>query len=111
MNRAQHETTTAPQADSAVKQFDWPLAFPAETFLRQRIDAFLARNSFAKQLAERMRAETGTDFFEWVDHLSLGTQEEKALTDLGFVPDAVDAPHGEKVLHHPKATLPRVLLT
>ena len=43
-------------------QFDWPLAFDAEKFLRQRMDSFLERNSFARQLAGRMREETGTDF-------------------------------------------------
>jgi hypothetical protein len=58
-----------------------------------------------------MRAETGTDFFEWVDHLTLSAQEEKPLKDLGFVPDAVEIASGEVVLHHPRATLPRILLT
>jgi hypothetical protein len=111
MSRANKENQNEPDAASAAKQFDWPLAFAAEAFLRQRIDGFLARNSFAKQLAERMRAETGTDFFEWIDHLTLPLQEEKALLDLGFVPDSVEIPHGEIVLHHPRATLPRVLLT
>jgi len=111
MNRAHKENLGEPDAASAAKQFDWPLAFATETFLRQRIDGFLARNSFAKQLAERMRAETGTDFFEWIDHLTLPLQDEKALLDLGFVPDPVETAHGEIVLHHPRATLPRVLLT
>ena len=50
-----------------VERFDWPLANEAETFLRERVEAFLARNSFAQRLAERMREETATDFFEWVD--------------------------------------------
>jgi hypothetical protein len=111
MNRAHKENTGEPDAVGAAKQFDWPLAFPAETFLRKRIDDFLLRNSFAKQLAERMRTETGTDFFEWVDHLTLPIHDEKGLLDLGFVPDAVEILNGESVLHHPRATLPRVLLT
>ena len=56
-------------------------------FLRERIGLFLERNTFARQLADRMRDETGTDFFEWVDHLVLAPSEEKALRDAGFVRD------------------------
>ncbi len=111
MNRPHKESPREPDAAGAAKQFDWPLAFASETFLRQRIDGFLVRNSFAQQLAERMRTETGTDFFEWIDHLTLPVADEKALLDLGFVPDVVETAHGEIVLHHPRATLPRVLLT
>jgi hypothetical protein len=110
INRTRKENLREPDIAGAAKQFDWPLAFAAETFLRQRIDDFLAHNSFAQQLSERMRAETGTDFFEWVDHLTLPGEHEKALLGLGFVPDSVETAHGEIVLHHPRATLPRVLL-
>ena len=92
-------------------RFDWPLAFAAENFLRQRIEAFLAHHSFARRLGERMKQETGTDFFEWVDHLSLRLEDEKALRELDFVTDSVETAHGEIVLHHPRATLPRVVLT
>jgi hypothetical protein len=111
MNRAHKEAINEPESGSAGKQFDWPLAFAAEKFLRQRIDGFLIRNSFAKQLAGKMRAETGTDFFEWIDYLTLPVLDEKPLLDLGFVTESVELSHGEVVLHHPRATLPRVLLT
>jgi hypothetical protein len=107
MSPTQHDST---DAGAGVKQFDWPLAFPAETFLRERIDAFLAANAFARQLSERMRNETGTDFFEWVDHLSVPAADEKKLAELGFTRDAIETPHGEVILHHPRATLPRVQL-
>jgi hypothetical protein len=92
------------------KQFDWPLAYPAESFLAGRIHSFLERNSFAGKLAARMRDETGTDFFEWVDHLVLAPGDEAKLREIGFVTDEVEAPDGDRVLHHPQATLPRVIL-
>jgi hypothetical protein len=92
------------------KRFDWPLAFPAEKFLVERINHFLTQNSFAQKLAARMRDETGTDFFEWVDHLVLSPNDEPALREVGFVTDDVEVPHGDVVLHHPRATLPRVIL-
>jgi hypothetical protein len=93
------------------KQFDWPLAFEAEAFLQERINGFLALNGFARHLAERMRNETGTDFFEWVDHLVLSPEDEKAMRNVGFTTDeAAETPKDEVVLHHARATLPRVIL-
>lgn len=100
-----------PAPASAPASFDWPLAYEAETFIRGRLSVFLKRNLFAANLATRMHAETGTDFFEWVDHLVLSPDDETALVKTGFVHDSeVEAPHGEIVLEHPRATLPRVRL-
>jgi len=92
------------------KQFDWPLAFEAEKLLRQRIEDFSATNQSAAQLAHRMQAETGTDFFEWIDHLVLSPDDETVLRKAGFETNPVETPNGEMVLHHPRATLPRVIL-
>jgi len=98
-------------SDPAAQTFDWPLASDAEAFLRHQIAAFQERNGFARRLAERMRAETGTDFFEWTDHLVLSSSEEQALEGLGFVLDpSAEAPHGSAVYEHRRATLPRVIL-
>jgi len=91
-------------------RFDWPLAFDAEKFLRQRMNSFLDRNSFARTLAGRMGEETGTDFFEWIDHLVLSSEDEQPLQALGMTADRVETISGETVLHHPRATLPRVFL-
>jgi hypothetical protein len=92
-------------------RFDWPLAFDAEKILRQVMDSFLDRNRFARHLAGRMREETGTDFFEWIDHLVLQPEAEPDLRAFGMVEDRVETPGGETVLHHPRATLPRVVLS
>lgn len=96
---------------SIPKNFDWPLAYDGEKFIRQRLEEFLAKNTFARQLAARMHDETGTDFFEWVDHLVLSPDDETALVKAGFVHDKkVETANREVVLEHPQATLPRVLL-
>jgi hypothetical protein len=58
-----------------------------------------------------MREETGTDFFEWIDHLVLQPEDESTLREFGMVPDRVETLNGETVLHHPRATLPRVILS
>jgi hypothetical protein len=95
----------------APDRFDWPLANEAENHIRRHLAAFLERNSFARQLAARMQNETGTDFFEWVDHLVMSPADEAALHASGFVRDSkAETPRGEIVLEHPRATLPRVLL-
>jgi hypothetical protein len=92
-------------------QFDWPLANDAEALLRRYINSFLAQNSFARQLADRMRDETGTDFFEWVDHIVVSPSEKPALLEAGFLLDNEDeTPDGEAALENPRATLPRVML-
>ena len=62
-------------------QFDWPLAYDAEKLLRRRMESFLECNGLARQWAGRMRQETGTDFFEWIDHLVLDPADEKPLRE------------------------------
>src|SRR5438132_3506376 len=98
-------------AAAGAVQFDWPLANQAESLLRERITAFLKRNSFASRLAEDMREETGTDFFEWLDHLVLSPADEEPLRRAGFAPEPhAETPNGETIYAHPRATLPCVLL-
>jgi len=92
-------------------QFDWPLANAAEALLRRYIATFLTQNEFARNLADRMRDETGTDFFEWVDHIVVSPSEKNAFLDAGFVLDSEsETPDGEDVYENPRATLPRVVL-
>ena len=92
-------------------QFDWPLANDAEALLRGYIATFLNQNAFARQLAERMRDETGTDIFEWVDHIVVSSSEKNLLLEAGFVLDnEAETPDGEEVYENRRATLPRVML-
>jgi hypothetical protein len=86
------------------------LCTEAERLLRVFIEAFVSRHAFARRLAERMREETGTDFFEWVDHVVLAPDHAPILQSAGFVAEEVEAPAGTAVMWHPRATLPRVLL-
>jgi hypothetical protein len=104
-------TSTAAPAAAANRAFDWPLCYEAEQLVSGYLEAFLLRHGFARRLAERMRDETGTDFFEWVDHLVLAPEHAGALRAAGFVAENFEAPAGTTVLGHPKAMMPRVLLT
>ncbi len=93
------------------RTFDWPLCFEAERLLGGYVEAFLARHAGARQLAERMRDETGTEFFEWVDYLVLAPEHVAALRATGLVDENVDAPAGTTVFWHPQAMMPRVLVS
>src|SRR5580692_12780437 len=89
------------------KDFDWPLAFEAEKILHSHLNAFLTANRFARRLSDRMRDDTSTDFFEWIDHIVLPPDAGEILRGAGFVAEAgVETPEGEVVLHHPRVTLP-----
>ena len=90
------------------RRFDWPVCREAEGFILSALDRFLARHSFATNLARRMSEETGTLLLDWTDSLTLAGTNEKTLRGLGFVPDPF-AP-GQQAWHHPEALLPRVLL-
>jgi len=102
--------TPHPVSDPFAPQFDWPLAFEAERTLREFIGAFLSRNPFARRLSARMRDETGTDFYEWVDHMTLAPEHSAGLAAVGLEEERVDAPAGTRVFHHPRAMMPRVLV-
>jgi hypothetical protein len=97
-------------ASGGAPAFDWPLAYEAEQFLRGEIDAFLARHGGARRLAERMGDETGTDFYEWVDHIVFAPGREAELRAVGLSEAAEAAPAGTAVWHHPRAMMPRILV-
>lgn len=103
-------TLPAHPSPPPVKSFDWPLCYEAEQLLGGYVDAFVRLNPFAGRLASRMRTETGTEFFEWVDHFVLGREHADALRRAGLVEEQVEAPDGSTVFWHPRAMLPRVVL-
>src|ERR1700757_2669445 len=102
--------TTATHSTSTDTSFDWPLAYQAESLVRDFISAFLLKNSAAQALAKEMSEKTGTDFLEWVDHFTLAPEHEGELRDAGLIDEPVRAEVGQKVLYHPRPMLPRVLL-
>src|ERR1700747_2457952 len=102
--------TTATHPTSNDTSFDWPLAYQAESLVRDFISGFLRKNSAAEKLAKEMSEKTGTDFLEWVDPFTSAPEHEGELRDAGFIDEPVRAEVGQKVLYHPRAMLPRVLL-
>ena len=91
--------------------FDWASAVDAANLLHARVSRFLELNPFAPELFIRLRDETGTDFFDWIDHLVLRSADEKALREVGFETQTIETPNGETVLHHPRTNLPRIIIS
>src|ERR1700743_317200 len=102
--------TTATHPTSTDTPFDWPLAYQAESLVRDFISAFLRKNSAAETLAKEMSENTGTDFLDWVDLFTLAPKHEGARGEAGFIDEPVRAEGGQRVLYHPRAMLPRVLV-
>ncbi len=96
---------------NAPANFNWPLAYEAEALLSEHINAFLAKHTFAARLAQRMHAETGTEFFEWTDHFVVSQNHEAAFRAVGFVTEVTDVATFHTVLAHPHAMLPRVIVS
>lgn len=98
----------------APPNYKWPQCPQADRFIREQITAFLNEHTFARQLAERMKAETSTEFQVWVDYLVLPKKKfnEAMLAKWGFVKDnRSTVPRKTTLLWHPFADLPRLLLT
>lgn len=110
--RTECDTPLAADCAGPAAAFDWPLAAEGEEFLRRHIARFLEGNRFARRLGQLMTERTGTDLFEWTDHVVLSPEEEPGLQAAGFVQDpTAETPAGEKVYEHPQASLPRVLIS
>jgi len=93
------------------QRFDWPLCYEAENEILRLIHEFTQQNTFCRELANRMQEETGTLLIDWTDHLVVGPDVENALGPVGFVKDEEsEALHTQKVLFHPQAMLPRVMV-
>ncbi len=95
----------------ALTAYQWSRQPAAEKFLRVVIAIFLEKVPAAAELARRMRAETGTRFFDWIDSIVLPDSPEARdrLRDTGFLRDDLS---GEiAVFRHGEGMFPRVGLT
>ena len=55
------------QASNPLQQFHWEPQPQAEQLVRSLVADFLGRNRFAAELSRRMKEETGTRFYDWVE--------------------------------------------
>src|SRR5687768_2156408 len=99
------DNTTAGRAD-ALTAYKWEPQPEAERLVRDLVGGFLAGCPFAKDLAARMAAETGTRFHDWIDHIAVRPSAElrRRLASAGY---------GERSANqfkHPGGVFPPILL-
>ncbi len=81
-------TTTNP-----LEAYQWEPQPQAEALVRELLADFLDRNTFAAELARRMKDETGTRFYDWVDYVALPAADRRVarLKNAGYEQVASDA--------------------
>ena len=83
-----NSATPSPQArTSPLDEFQWTVQPIAEQMVREVLDDAANRSAFLTELGRRMRDETGTRLFDWVDHLvapDAGGLRER-LRNAGFI--------------------------
>jgi hypothetical protein len=90
--------------------FDWKRWPETEEVVEGLINAALDGNAFARGLAERMPAETGTRFSVWVDHLVVTEVLGLVgmLERLGYERQPIRYPVNVPVFAHPGGMFPRI---
>ncbi len=88
------------------QDFHWECQPDADQMFRQLVDDFCEDCDFASELRNRMLAETGTRFFDWVDHIAVGRDTQlndrpfaSQLKEFGYELDFEDE-HGSWYVHH-----------
>ena len=79
---------TKTQSANAFESFQWSPQPAAFGFVRLLAGDFLAACPEAAAFADRMRIETGTRFFDWIDHIRVNARDPKAsqLERAGYCP-------------------------
>lgn len=90
--------------------YKWECQPKAEALLLNVLEECCIANPFIASLQQDLYKKTSTRLFDWLDHVivSRSHEIEKELENAGFVSEAVTSSY--RVLHHPGAQLPRVLM-
>ncbi len=72
------------QMSNPLEAFQWNRQPQAAKFVSSLVDDFLAGCPVATKLAQRMRDETGTRFYDWVGHIALNRRDPR-LRELNAV--------------------------
>ena len=84
-------------------QFEWKPCPEGQSLLDELIDRFITPNEWMCQLRQEMHQQTGTRFFDWIDHLQLEIDESlsQRLISAGFE-------NVGEVWEHKGAVFPRI---
>ncbi|HVT90529.1 MAG TPA: hypothetical protein VHD56_16865 [Tepidisphaeraceae bacterium] len=75
------------QAINALEAFHWTPQPKAEQFVREVVDGYLSNFPAAANVARRMKDETGTRFYDWVETIQLPDSKSlrQRLADVGYI--------------------------
>ncbi len=98
-------------ADNSLQAFQWSPQPNAEKLVRELVSEFLSKNSFAKELARRMKDETGTRFYDWVEVIVLPKSDTTAqkIREVGY--EIFHDREGEHLWINPLGMFPRIALS
>jgi hypothetical protein len=100
-----------PQPQTTLDEFQWAVQPLAERLVHDIVDDAVRRSPFAAELKRRLRDETGTRLFDWVDHLvvpDVGGLRE-SLRNAGFI--GRFAPGAGECFTHEEGMFPAILPT
>ena len=94
------------QAVNPLESFQWTPQPEAEKLVRELIESFVSKNSFASQLSRRMKEETGTRFNDWVEGIfaPASVPISQKLTAVGYEQQA------SRVWSNPNGMFPKIVL-
>ena len=74
------------QAANSLAEFHWTPQPKAAKYVASLIESFLEQCPAAATLADRMRDETGTRFYDWVGHIALSRRDPRLgkLHEVGY---------------------------
>jgi hypothetical protein len=92
--------------------FDWGRHPDAEALVRDLLVNYTAALPAAASLQARLATGTSTQLIDWIDHLVVGDGPiiRGRLSEAGFESEEVPAEPGDRILHHPVAIFPRLIL-
>jgi hypothetical protein len=99
-------------ATDALTRFTWERQPQAGRLIGDIVREFLSRSLGAKRLVERMRAETGTRFADWIDSIDLSARMGliKRVTAAGYVERPEYGRTGVRCFVHPGGVFPWIFV-
>lgn len=95
-------------ANNPLQSFQWSPQPKAEKLVRELVSDFLSQNSFAQHLAQRMKDDTGTRFYDWVEAIVLPASPATAqrIREVGY--EIFHDRQGEQLWINPLGMFPRI---
>lgn len=95
---------------SVLEQFKWEPQPKAQALVNELIGEFLAGCPRAAELAEKMRTQSATRFFDWIDHIHAPTTDamRSRLANAGF--RTINREGAKECYHNPDGIFPEILL-